>query len=379
MDERHQASIDRENLLSQITSLVNASGAAQDQRMRTKVEAIRKDMTTATAELKVADKTFNDSMDTWSKKESQAVEEVLKSRETLKSKLKRDWTSVNDHNTSIQTATKSVHEETVRIVDAQMKDMAAQMQALDDFVTRARSQNENHHTLHVQSLQGLAQSVNQAYAGQQTHLATAAERVRAHDAEMGERNVTLSHTLQPLDEIVCRPLSELRERVLEAPLSEYAPTGETPQKIQYFYPNTLPRTEPHDVLLARAHSRPDLPDLPEAPPSPSKSLVFADAPEDVVLIRPSSMDGGLREVHININAAIPRHSEPGAVFAKTEVENVSLSSSLMGPPPLKRQATMDSKLPLTRAGKGGVRIEGRENVAPSVGGGGRRLRSSPTG
>jgi kinesin family protein 11 len=55
--------------------------------------------------------------------------------------------------------TKSVHAETVRIVDEQMKDIETQMSALDDFVTRARSQNAQHHDSHAQSLQKLSATV----------------------------------------------------------------------------------------------------------------------------------------------------------------------------------------------------------------------------
>ena len=62
----------------------------------------------------------------------------------------------------------------------------------------------------------------------------------------------------------------------------------------------------------------------------------------------------------------------------------AFSSSLvgMGPPPLKRHATMDTKLPgkgfAGSIGKrGGARAEGRENL--KVLGEGRRLRSSHSG
>lgn len=54
----------------------------------------------------------------------------------------------------------------------------------------------------------------------------------------------------------------------------------------------------------------------------------------------------------------------------------------MGPPPLKRHATMESKLPQKLAGSkdGVVKLDGRENMVPGSGPGtGRRLRSSPIG
>jgi len=377
-EERKKAAEDRETLLSQITNLVNVAGLAQDDRLNRKVQAVRTDLTAAKAEFQTADKKYGESMDIWSKKESLLIEEVMKSRDTLKGKMKKDWTAVNEHNTSIQATTKSVHEETVRIVDAQMRDMAIQMQALDDFVTRARSQNESHHTSHIKSLQGLATSVQGSYASTQGHLRSSKERVQAHGKDIIESSDTLRKTLAPLDSTIRQPLSDLREQILHAPLTEYTSTGETPQKTQYQYPKTLPRTQPLEKLLASSPNSPMdviLSDPPEDVVSPSKSIVYTDAPdEDVALIRPASMDGGLREVHVNINAGISRSAELLA-SVKPELETVNLSSSLMGPPPPKKRATMDSKLP--QGGKAGmVKVEGRENVPL---GGGRRLRSSPTG
>ena len=266
-----------------------------------------------------------------------------------------------------------------------MKDMAVQMQALDDFVTRARSQNERHHETHVQSLQGMASTVRQSYNSMGDHFMSTYSRVRDLGDDMTDRSTALQATLPPLKTTVCQPLSELRENIANAPLKEYAPTGETPSKVVYTYPTTLPRTEAHEKLLVKltkgSHSVASSPaDLPNTQLSPSKSIVYTDtAPADEVALllssdsdsRPSSTNTGLREVHININAALPglRTSDP------------VLAQEAMMPPPLKRHATMESKLPQKFGGKAGVvRAEGRENSLQVSGAGtGRRLRSSPTG
>jgi kinesin family protein 11 len=383
-EEREQAVIDRQTLLSQISQLVNASGSIQDERMSSKIKAVRAEMATSRAEFRAASTTYNSSMDIWSKKESLVVEEVLKSRETLKGKLKQDWAAVNEHNTSIQTTTKSVHEETVRIVDAQVTEMASQMQALDDFVTRARSQNESHNKLHIESFNGLASSVYQSYSDSRAHLGSISGRIQAHQGAISAANASLAATLPSLDLSVTEPLSDLREAVLDAPLREYAPTGETPQKTQYSYPTSLPRTDAHETLLgkpARSRIGTTLAGLAEASASPTKSVVYTDTPgEDASLVRPSSMDGGIREIDVNIAGVLAR---PDAATAptKSEAENLAsslmgLSASLMGPPPLKRQAT-ETRLPQKHGGgrAGVVRIEGRENVAPGPRGR-RMLRSS---
>jgi len=97
-EERQQAVADRQNLLSQITTLVNASGEAQDARLTAKINTVQANISSSTSKLEAANAKFAEGMDVWSQKEKLLVEEVLKSRETLKTKMKQDWTvSGQDH------------------------------------------------------------------------------------------------------------------------------------------------------------------------------------------------------------------------------------------------------------------------------------------
>lgn len=270
-----------------------------------------------------------------------------------------------------------------------MKDMATQMQALDDFVTRARSQNELHHSTHVSSLQSLASTVNESYSSIGDHFTSSYDRVRDIGNDISERSRALQDALPPLTETVQQPLSSLRSTITNAPLKEYVPTGETPQKTQYRFPTTLPRTEPHDKLLTKifpaSHNNSATSLIP--PPSPSKSIVYTDPdntstdPPVAATSTPSkpTTTTGLRELDMNITNNNNRHSDPALANNNSSKPTVDapFNNTSMGPPPLKRQATMEgnSKLPTKFGqGKGVVRVEGRENL-----GAGRRLRSSPTG
>lgn len=371
-EEREQAARDREDLLSQITTLVTKSGEVQDSRWQSKINTVCKDMSVSRSIWESENEDYGTGMEIWLQKENILVEEVLKSRDNLKSKMKEDWKAINEHNTTIQSTTKSVHEETIRIVDAQMKDMASQMQALDDFVTRARSQNERHHSTHVESLGGLASSVRQSYSSIGDHFVSTYDRVRDIGNDVSNQSAALSASLNPLASTIQQPLSDLRTNVADAHLKEYVPTGETPRKTQYQYPTTLPRTQPHSTLLGRQPP-------PSPNRSPSKSVIYTDAPpasnpSQTTSTSPSkdtNLGASLREISLNVNASLIRsNSDTTIATVKADPETVG-----MGPPPLKRQAT-ESKLPQKfGAGKSTfVKLEGRENV-----GAGRRLRSSPTG
>ena len=90
-EERQQAAADRQNLLSQISNLIITQGEAQDKRLVGKVAEIRKDVVSARESFQASQAQYNQGMDAWNEKESKLVEEVLRSRESLKSKLKEDW------------------------------------------------------------------------------------------------------------------------------------------------------------------------------------------------------------------------------------------------------------------------------------------------
>ncbi|KAB8290374.1 hypothetical protein EYC80_010807 [Monilinia laxa] len=265
-EERKQAAEDRQNLLSQISTLIMARGEAQDARLGDRIAAVRTDIQSSNESFEVTRAQYSQGMDAWNDKEEKLVEEVLRSREVLKTKLKDDWMAANKHNASVQATTRSVHDETVRIVDDQMKDISTQMQALDDFVTRARAQNAEHHDLHAQSLQGLSTTVKSSYDNIGTHFASTYGRVKDLGDEMTSKTQALVENLAPLDDNLRQPLADLRTNISKTAIQEYEPTGETPQKVQYQYPTHLPRTEAHETLLEALRR-------PQAMESPSKVVI----------------------------------------------------------------------------------------------------------
>ena len=90
-EEREQAEADRQTLLSQITSLVMAQGEAQDTRMTAKIAEVQQDVLSSKESFEASQVQYGQGMDAWNEKEGKLVEDVLRSRETLKSKLKEDW------------------------------------------------------------------------------------------------------------------------------------------------------------------------------------------------------------------------------------------------------------------------------------------------
>jgi kinesin family protein 11 len=261
------------------------------------------------------------------------------------------------------------------------------MRALDDFVSRARSQNAQHHNSHAQTLQNLSSTVNSSYSNIGSHFTSTYERVRDLGEEVSTKIATIQEALAPLDLVFRQPLSTLRENIMSTQILDYQPTGETPQKVQYTYPTELPRTAAHEILLSALRRPSSSSDRGRSPSKSTTSMVpviFNDAqstsqlrefsasvpagssrPGDAEQRPTTSGSTGLREVDINITS--------GPVASGSE-EQVTLI------PSFKRSMSANrGNLPVLKSGKKTVvPAEGRENTNILAQSNGRR-RSPRTG
>lgn len=335
-EERKQAAEDRQKLMAQIAGLLNTHAEQQETRLAGKANKIQERVKGAKEAFEGQINTYSTGMDEWDSNEERLLEDVAESRDTLKIKLKDDWTvscgpalardlalmlktqTANDHSTSIQTTTKSVHAETVRVVDEQMKDLEVQMTDLDDFVTRARSENAEHHARHTESMAQLSNTAGTSFSNISSHYKDTFSRVQNLGADMESKVGQLQEDLGPLDDGLCQPLSKLRQDIATTDLREYEPTGETPEKVQYQYPTQLPRTASYDALIAGMRDGHDT-QTPSRPttspfkrtPAPQVFNDFDDSERARSPTRPTSSDSAtlnplsssLREMNANLTTS----------------------------------------------------------------------------
>jgi kinesin family member 11 len=289
-------------------------------------------------------------------------------------------------------------------VDAQMRDVATHMKVLDDFVTKARSQNGQHREWYLNNLQGLTANVRQSYANLHGQLADVNGLSHTFEDDVTQHNNAVRESIEALEGDVRKPLAELLATVQDASFTEYKVTGSTPPKTTYMYPMTLPKTETHGTLIAKLRplKQPALSplgdgDLKPLLGSPSKTRVYNDIEDEVGTLPPAtttitSSNTGLREVDVNVVARPPSfnagsHGMDSSISTASKADcekNTSVEKDDMTPLPRKRRlsssSTTESKLPqkvITRR-MAGI-LEGRENAPLPTGGlNGRRLRSRPS-
>ncbi|KAF5017767.1 hypothetical protein F66182_10274 [Fusarium sp. NRRL 66182] len=374
VEERRQAVDDRQKLMSQISALINTQAETQESRLQERASQIRKSVTAASTTLEQAISTYGEGMSSWDVKEGELLDEVKKSRDQLKTKLKDDWTAANDHGSSIQATAKSVHAETVRVVDEQIKDLDVQMEALDDFVARAKSENGHHHEAQNQSIQALSNTVEESFGNISAHFKSTFDRVKNLGEEMELDLGDLQEGLEPLGDTLCQPLANLREDISGAALQEYQPTGETPAKVQYHYPTDLPRTEAHDLIISRIDEV-STPTKDRDSGDKDATIVFADLDRT-----PKAMTSPVR-AHRMSNASAPDH-HAGAMSLREVNPNVTANhttgsinfdprASIISMPPERTMPLFKRSTRVTRSTrKTGARdpiiAEGGENELPTA-------------
>jgi kinesin family protein 11 len=229
-----------------------------------------------------------------------------------------------------------------------MKQMDIQLQSLDDILARVKTQNGLHHEAHIQSLTALATTVHQSYSNIGSHLTESSIRAQQLEQDITHRASVLAECLQPLQNNVHAPLTDLRSVISSTKIQDYVPTGVTPHKLHYSVPSELPHTAEHEAILARFHGQ-DVSSLPSTTPksSPTKTTVFADSAEastpaeaassvpspDITRksSRPGSAIGGLKEVDINVAASAMVAAVPSETSRSTKEPSYQR--------PLKRQNT----------------------------------------
>lgn len=91
-EERAQSASDRADLVAQMTSLVQDFGNLQDQRLDAKATALREEIASANRSFNTRCTDNRGAMQAWTSKERELHSSIQKSRESVKRRIKTDWT-----------------------------------------------------------------------------------------------------------------------------------------------------------------------------------------------------------------------------------------------------------------------------------------------
>ncbi|KAF2671781.1 kinesin-domain-containing protein [Microthyrium microscopicum] len=276
--EKEKEIREKENaeLMSKIQQLVQATTEQQDLRML-EIGSLPQQFRSVSATHAQAGETFEKNSELLVARSRDFSGKLVKSRDTMKSKIQRDFAAANKHTDALTEVTSSVHSETTRIVAEQVEHLDTEMSTLDTIVSKIQTQNNTAHATRLASFNSLASTVQETYSSIFSTLSTTLDHTNTFDTDMSSTTTGLQatlHSLIPIAELR-QPLTELRDQITGAKLDEYVPTGTSPTPKDYAYPTSLPRTASRDTILARLRSAGPHPHSSPAK-SPSKPRVYID-------------------------------------------------------------------------------------------------------
>ncbi|PHH54042.1 Kinesin-like protein bimC [Ceratocystis fimbriata CBS 114723] len=352
--ERRQATADRQKLLAQITSLIDTDAAAREERLASQSADFQSGISQSTSMLQSETADYSQSMDILDKKHLEFVDTMKQSSNILKSRFEDDWTTANTQSEGIQKAARSVHAETVRIVQEQVADLDTHMVALDDFVTRAKEENSQNHASNVAAIGQVTSTVEKSFETISSHFATTFDRVNSLGETMEADAADAISQLDPIQGNICQPLADLRTDISSRQIREYTATGSTPKRVQYTFPTTLPRTVLPSKLAADAEDS-----VVNDERDKEGDVVFTDvkplgppSPKVADLTPPSGL--GLREVNPNTSSLVFEHTVTTTIPLATDSDD-------------ENPATRFRKNARRLTAKKANLLEGRENQLPHSG------------
>lgn len=91
-EEKERAAADRDSLIAQMTTLIRLNGELQDKRLESKINGVQAEIKTSTQRYEEKQSSFQVSMDSCLSRDKSIVDDILESRENVKTKIKKDWT-----------------------------------------------------------------------------------------------------------------------------------------------------------------------------------------------------------------------------------------------------------------------------------------------
>ncbi|KAF3903969.1 hypothetical protein ABW21_db0209337 [Orbilia brochopaga] len=249
-EESQKAAQERQQLLAQITQLITTNALEQDRRLAQKMGSVQTSLTVSSDRLSSATSTICNGMNQWAESEESFKQELSNTRDNIKKRLQSDAMTAETKTASIQNTANTIHAETIQLVNAQMKSVAVNMQTLDEFVTRAREQNERHHRLRVTSLDSVAEQVKTSTSAVRYNVDDVKQAVEDVNTDVLASNSKAKNALEPFNVHSARLLAGLRGQIEMAVYRDYVPTQTTPKKREYPFSTDIPRTATREQILA---------------------------------------------------------------------------------------------------------------------------------
>ncbi|KAK9469747.1 P-loop containing nucleoside triphosphate hydrolase protein [Lipomyces arxii] len=249
-EEQKFAEAERVKLVEDMSSLVNAMVRSASDRLASKIKTTRDEMASSKASLDNAGHEFVTGVSGWLSKQGEYQRLMVQNKERIKQSIIDSYHATEHQGQNLQDSTKAIHSEAVKIVASQKENLAVQMQALDEFASRAKAQNEAHHTAYNQAVDGIEKTIHGVFKSANAGIEESGQELHIYAKDANRILVAASANATEYSSSSVKEYGVLRDKITNVAMSKYTPTGHTPKKgKKYEVPATLPKTRIEELGL----------------------------------------------------------------------------------------------------------------------------------
>ncbi|KAK9457402.1 P-loop containing nucleoside triphosphate hydrolase protein [Dipodascopsis uninucleata] len=249
-EERKELLAEMKNQIERMSSHIERMSEEQTKRLRSRVGSIREGMTSSKEQLDTAGSTFIEGVSGWLNNQADFQRGMLQTKEKIKQTIIESYRLAEQQGEHLQESTKSIHSESIKIVNSQKENLNSQMKSLDEFVMHARAQNEKHYEAYSVASREIDQMVKNGFNSANGSINDVGRDLHLYSNEAIKLYESAKHDTNVHKDQGSKDFTALRERVLNIKMSQSMSTGNTPRKTRVLnIPNELPRTRPRNSVI----------------------------------------------------------------------------------------------------------------------------------
>lgn len=237
-------------MLAQVQEIVGNLSRNRQSRAQKTTEAFHQQIQAVVADIQDQDMKSSTAIDLWINAEGVFGRKLAKDKESLKTSIVQSWDSAKDRTETIQQSTAAIHKETVQLVASALENVDSQTEALDQFVTRAKTMNETHLSSHQTAVSSLSQNTQETRQSVQHEFNKAKAEIESCGKSILTNVEEHRKDVAALLAMVGSQTEQIKQKAA-TDMQQDLPTRTTPKKQEYVYPTTWMTTKRHSELLSQ--------------------------------------------------------------------------------------------------------------------------------
>ncbi|KAG4305300.1 hypothetical protein PORY_001470 [Pneumocystis oryctolagi] len=254
--EQKKYTEEKEQLLIQISYLINSLFENQNKRYITRINHAQSNMNNVSNKIDELTSSFSEKIDIWSAKEDLFITKLTNSKDDIKNNIILAAKNIDSKGTTIQNNTQAIYSEILQLIDTHIQETNNQMKVLNDSFSKLRSQNSLYYDTCIQNNHSISNHVKSSYQKFKTEINNIKEDINTYS----HFTINLAKNQKSVNDFdkdsIISQTTTIHDKILSTSIKNDILTGKTPKKCNYKYPTSWKLTKSHEDILKQLRKTP---------------------------------------------------------------------------------------------------------------------------